>query len=299
VTEADASRTGTGGPHDPGGAERGPGGGPDGGRPPRDPGEPEVLVLRDPAATGLAAAERIATAARDAVARRGRADMATTGGSTPTAIYRALVSDALRPRVPWAALHLWFGDDRFVARHHTDSNVGPVDAVLFGRDGGPGSSLPRANVHPWPVAATLEEGGTAADCAAAYEAEMRASLAVDRAGRPIFDVVLVGIGPDGHLLSVFPGSRAFDAPGWTVEIPAPLHVGPHVVRVTCTPRILDAAETLLAVAHGATKAAVVARILGGPRDERALPAQRARRAGATWLLDEAAAAGLSARTMPR
>jgi 6-phosphogluconolactonase len=280
-------------------AGRGHRGEPDGDRPSADPGEPEVLVLRDPAATGLAAAERITTAARDAVTRRGRADVATTGGSTPSAIYRALVSDALRGCVPWAALHLWFGDDRFVARHHADSNVGPVDAVLLGRDGGVGSPLPHANVHPWPVGATLEAGGTAADCAAAYEAEMRAVLAVDGAGRPVFDLVLVGIGPDGHLLSVFPGSRAFDAPGWTAAIPAPSHVGPHLDRVTCTPEILDGARTLLAVAHGATKAGVVARILDGPRDERALPAQRARRTGATWLLDEAAAAGLSARTVTR
>jgi 6-phosphogluconolactonase len=264
-----------------------------------DPGGPEVVVLPGPAEVGVAAAERIVEAVVPAIERRGRADVATTGGSTPAAIYRALVSDDLRGLVPWASLHLWFGDDRFVARHHTDSNVGPVDAILFGRDGGPGSPLPHANVHPWPVDATLAAGGTAADCAAAYEAEMRATLAADAAGRPRFDVVLVGIGPDGHLLSVFPGSRAFDAPGWTAAVPAPSHVGPHVDRVTCTPGVLDAAGSLIVVAHGAAKARIVARILAGPRDERALPAQRARRAGATWLLDTAAAAGLATGADPR
>ncbi len=260
-----------------------------------DPGEPDVVVLADPAATGAAAAERIAAAASKAVARRGRADVATTGGSTPAAVYRALAAEPLRSAVPWADLHLWFGDDRFVARHHADSNVGPVDAVLFGRDGGPGSPLPHPNVHPWPVDAVLAAGGTAADCAAAYADQMRATLPIDAAGRPVFDVVLVGIGPDGHLLSVFPSSPAFDAMGWTLAVPAPSHVGPHVARVTCTPLVLDAAPVLLAIAHGAAKADVVARILGGPREERSLPAQRARRAGATWLLDAAAAAGLGGR----
>ncbi|MCU0504430.1 MAG: 6-phosphogluconolactonase [Chloroflexi bacterium] len=258
------------------------------------PGEPEVVVLPGAEAAGRAAAELLAAAARDAVARRGRADVATTGGSTPAAVYRALVSDQLRALVPWDALHLWFGDDRFVARHHTDSNVGPVDAVLFGRDGGPGSPLPHANVHPWPVDATLAAGGSAEDCAAAYAAEMGEAVPTDAEGRPAFDVVLVGIGPDGHVLSIFPGSRAFEAWGWTVAIPPPSHVGPHVARVTCTPAVLDAAGTLIAIAHGAAKADVVARILGGPRDERALPAQRARRAGATFVLDAPAAGGLGA-----
>jgi 6-phosphogluconolactonase len=255
-------------------------------------GEPEVRVLPDAAEAGRAAAAIVVAAVADAVARRGRADVATTGGSTPVAIYRALVSEPLRGRVPWAALHLWFGDDRFVPRHHTDSNVGPVDAVLFGREGGPGSPLPHAHVHPWPVDATLAAGGSAADCAAAYADAMRTALRTDAAGRPVFDAVLVGVGPDGHVLSVFPGSGALDDRGWTAAIPAPSHVGPHVARVTCTAVVLDAAEALVAVAHGSAKADIVARILRGPRDERALPAQRARRAGATWILDAAAARGL-------
>ena len=259
---------------------------------PGDPGEPEVLVLADPDATGAAAAGLIVDALRTAVDRRGRADVATTGGSTPGAIYRALVADPLRERVPWAVLHLWFGDDRYVPRHHTDSNLIPVDAILLGQDGGPGSPLPHANVHPWPVAETARAGGDASDCAEAYAAEMRGTIPADAAGRPVFDVVLVGIGPDGHLLSVFPGSRAFDAPGWTIAVPAPTHIAPHVERLTCTPPLLDATPVLISVAFGGSKAAVIARILDGPRDERVLPAQRARRAGATWVLDAAAAAHL-------
>ena len=105
--------------------------------------------------------------------------------------------------------------------------------------------------------------------------------------------MIVGIGPDGHLLSVFPGSAAFDAPGWVVAIPAPTHVQPHLPRVSLTPGALDATRTLLPLAFGGGKAAILAAVLGGPRDERRLPAQRARRAGATWVLDAAAAGSLS------
>jgi 6-phosphogluconolactonase len=257
-----------------------------------DRGEPEIVVLADPGAVNREVARRIAAAARRAVGARGRADVATTGGSTPAGIYRALAGAPFDDETPWDRLHVWFGDDRFVPRTHRDSNVGPVDAVLHGGDGGRGSPLPAANVHPWPVEATLEAGGDAAVCAVAYAVEMRRAVPADAAGRPVFDAIVVGVGPDGHVLSVFPGSAAFDAAGWTAAVPAPTHIGPHVERVTCTPLVLAATPVLLAVAHGRSKAEAVARILAGPRDVRALPGQLARRAGATWLLDEAAAADL-------
>ncbi len=257
-------------------------------------GEPEVVVLADATAVCQEAARRIVAAARAAVVARGRADVATTGGSTPGGIYRALAATPLRDEMPWERLRLWFGDDRFVPRVHRDSNLVPVDAVLLGGDGGGGTPLRHANVHPWPVDATLAAGGDAHACATAYETEMRRAIAADDADRPVFDAIVVGIGPDGHLLSVFPNSAAFDAPGWTAAVAAPTHIGPHVERVTCTPRVLDATPVLLAVVHGAPKAEVVARILAGPLDERALPGQCARRAGAAWLIDEAAAASLPA-----
>ncbi len=266
------------------------------------PGEPAIIVRPDPATAAAAVAEALAEALAAGAARHGRADFASTGGSTPAAVYRALLAEPLRARVPWDALHVWVGDDRFVPRGDPDCNMGAIDRVLLPGDARRGLAPPPldpAHVHAWPTDAALAAGEPAAACAAAFEATLRAELAADAAGRPVFDAILVGVGHDGHLLSVFPGSAAFDAPGWTTWAPAPTHIEPHLARVTLTPVALDASPGLVVAAFGAAKAAIVAELLGpahagAARDERRLPALRARRDGATWVLDAAAAAGLAA-----
>jgi len=140
---------------------------------PESPGEPEILVAATPTAAAALAAERLVRAIDLAVARRGRADIATTGGSTCPELYRALLARPLRDRIPWDRLHLWFGDDRFVPRSDPESNLQPVDTVLLAGDAVAGlepAPLPLGNVHPVPVDATLAVGGGPADAAASYEA---------------------------------------------------------------------------------------------------------------------------------
>ncbi len=273
-------------------------------RAPADPGEPAIVVRPDPGAAAGAVAELLAASLGAAATRRGRADFASTGGSTPFAVYRALLAEPLRGRVPWDVLQLWLGDDRFVPRGDPESNLRAIDTVLLAGDPRRGlapAPLDAARVHPWPIDAALAAGENPAACAVRFEATMRVELAVDAEGRPVFDAVLVGVGPDGHLLSVFPGSAAFDSPGWTTWAPAPTHVEPHLDRVTLAPAALDATPGLVVAAFGEEKAAIIAELLGPAhsgaarraRDERLLPALRARRGGATWVLDEATAAGLA------
>lgn len=253
-----------------------------------DPDGPELVVLPDAIAVSRAAAERIADALAGAIAAHGVAHWATTGGSTPGPIYETLVHPPLRDRVDWGRVSLWWGDERFVPRLDPDSNVRLVDGVLLG-DGG--VAIPAERVHPVPVDAVLAAAGGPAEAAARYAAELEAEVPFD-GGQPVFDLVIVGVGPDGHVLSVFPGSEAFGSAEPVMPIPAPTHVEPHLARVTLNPAMLDEARVLIVVIHGAAKAGIVGTLLGPERDERRWPAQRARRAGATWLLDAAAAADL-------
>jgi 6-phosphogluconolactonase len=133
----------------------------------------------------------------------------------------------------------------------------------------------------------------------AYAEEVAAMVPRDGHGDPIFDLLLLGVGPDGHVLSCFPGSPALapDAP-LTLGIEAPTHVEPHLARVTFRGRVIRAARHVLVLAPGAAKADVLRRILEGPVDHAALPAQLAVVAQATWLLDRAAAVQLTDHEAP-
>ena len=273
-------------------------------------GEPRVQVLEDPESTSRAAASAIADALLAAFEQRGRADWVTTGGSTPVGIYRELAVAPLRDAVPWHAVHVWWGDDRFVPRDHPLSNVLPLDQVLVsaaaraGLSGTgeyavdvdlgtePGVSLPVANIHAPRMSEAIASSAGPEWVASEYADRIRDTGLPIAEGFPIFDIVLVGVGPDGHVLSVFPGSPLFDSEAWVSSVPAPTHIEPHVARVSLHPRILELARLPMVVAHGAGKAEILATVLGGERNVRRWPAQLARRDGAAWFLDQAAAAAL-------
>lgn len=272
--------------------------------------EPEIAVRPDTEACARMAADLIATALIDATSERDEAHWATTGGSTVSSIYRNLASPPLRDRVPWDLVELWWSDERFVPSDHPMSNAkialsdlleigalsGESGTGVSGVDVGGrrtvGAPIPAENVHPIPTGQAIGEGVGPMWAAQRYAESLRdAGPPVD--GRwPAFDLVLLGIGPDGHVMSVFPDSETFDRDDTVVGVPAPTHVEPHIARVTLNPRVLDVARRIIVVAHGEAKAAILAEVLGPVRDERRWPAQLARRAGATWILDEAAASAL-------
>ena len=252
----------------------------------RTPAWPRLVTVPDTSAAGRVAAEIIAETLAAAVATRGQAHLATTGGSAPVGIYRALASSPLRETMPWSATQWWWGDDRFVPREHELSNVKPLDDVLL-RDGA--APIPAANLHPFPVARALAAGEDEAWCAATLAGSLRTADIERHDGWPVLDLVLLGVGPDGHILSVFPGSPALASEAWALAIPAPTHVEPQVPRVTLNPHVVTVARTVVVVALGAGKSEIVRRVLNDPLDPNLLPAQLARRPGSTWVLDKAAA----------
>lgn len=274
-------------------------------------GEAEIRVFDDAEAAAGAAAETIAGALHEAIDRRGRVDWATTGGSAPVGVYRHLASDPLRHRVPWDEVHVWWGDDRYVPRDHPLSNVLPLDQVLLsataraglsgtGADGAlveieydPGVYIPPANIHAPRMTDAIGRAAGPEWVAERYVEELQAAeLPRGENGLPAFDVLFLGVGPDGHLLSVFPNSPLFDNEAWASAVPAPAHVEPHVARISLNPGVVAAASKVLLVVHGEGKAAILASVFGSERDERKWPAQLARREGAIWFLDRAAAAQL-------
>jgi 6-phosphogluconolactonase len=269
-------------------------------------GLPRLRVV-DAADVSTVGAALIADTLAAAVAECGVAHWATTGGSAAPGIYRALGSSPLRERVDWSRVHTWWGDDRFVPYDHPLSNVLPLQAGLLGPSGVDtgstgweqvaepyeafGVRTPAEQLHPWPIPEAIAAGEGPAWVAARYAEAMAASMPSDAAGTPVFDLVILGVGPDGHILSVFPGSAVWDADGPTAAVPAPTHIEPHVERVTFHPRVVTAARSVLVVTAGAGKAANLGRAWTGD-DARELPVRAARLATATWVLDEAAATEL-------
>lgn len=268
-------------------------------------GEPEVVVVADRTAIARAAAARVVDELRAAVDRRGEAHLALTGGSTALPLYEELAGN-WRDALDWRRVHLWWGDERLVPVDHPASNTGLAYGALLGTGEAPGLPVLAENVHPFAVDETLAESDPGPLAAERYAAEIRRHVPSSSSGLPAFDVILLGVGPDGHLLSVFAGSPALadDAP-LVVAVPAPEHVEPHLPRLTLSPRLLESARLLLVMVAGSAKADIVARALaagappaavGAPAEPVAPIARLARRANALWLLDTGAAALLPAAT---
>jgi 6-phosphogluconolactonase len=251
---------------------------------------PTVRVMPDLESVCHTAAELVADGLVAAIEARGVAHWSTTGGSTAPGIYRALRVPPLRGAVDWSRVHAWFGDDRFVTPDNTFSNVRPcVDLLLVPKIGVP---IPASQVHPIDVAGAIARGEGPAWAAAAYQAEILASgPGVGADGVPAFDVLVLGVGPDGHILSVFPGSPVWDEDALVVAVDAPEHVEPRVPRVTMHPSLVPAARKVVVLTSGSRRTELLARAWEGG-DVRELPVRATLLPQATWVLDEVAAASL-------
>ncbi|MBL0217608.1 MAG: 6-phosphogluconolactonase [Myxococcales bacterium] len=230
-------------------------------------------------ALSRAAADDLVAIARDAVAARGVCHVALSGGSTPKRLFTLLAAMG-REAVPWDHVVLWWGDERTVPADHADSNYRMAKETLI-------APLGLTHVHP------IDGGAADPDAAArAYEAELIASLGTP----PAFDLVWLGMGPDGHTASLFPGSPALgEERRWVVANPvsSPLTKGP-TTRITLTARAINAARHVRFLVAGADKAETLAAVIGGPRLPARYPSQLISSEDLAWFVDEAAAARLHA-----
>lgn len=237
-----------------------------------------------PAALAEAAADRIVASARNAIRRRGRFVLALSGGSTPRLVYPLLASPPCVGAVDWSRVEFFWGDERAVPPDHPDSNCGLARRLLL--DLLPGVR-PDA-VHRMPADAPDRDAA-----ARRHEAELGRATGVRprTSERPRFDLIWLGMGPDGHTASLFPGASVLDERSrWIVPATAPRTVAVHE-RMSLTLPVINAARQVLFVVAGADKAAAVRSVRAGSRE---LPAARVRARSTLWLLD-AAAAGQAAR----
>jgi 6-phosphogluconolactonase len=258
-------------------------------------GSPRILVASGPDALARTAADLLVASVAAALGQRGIAHVALTGGSSASGLYRELRLPARGAALDWSRVHLWFGDDRVVPLEDADSNAGLAIRELMTPDEAP---VARATLHPMLEGIDAASPDAAASAAARYVAEL-AAIPTDDDGDPVFDVLLLGMGPDGHLLSVFPGSAALAAGApLAMPVPPPTHIGPSVARVTLHPGVVTAARSVLLMVGGAAKASVLADVLEGDPTIDWFPARLARIDTATWLLDLGSAHDLH-RGQPR
>ena len=238
--------------------------------------KPDLRVCADLADLSRRAGEATAGTINDAVRASGTCSIVLSGGSTPRTLYQLLASE-LRPRIPWSNVHIFWGDERYVAPEDPRSNYRMAKEALL--DHVP--CLP-ANIHPMPT------HFPSADVAARdYERTLRHQFAGDW---PQFDLVLLGIGDDGHTASLFPGSLALaERTRWVVAARAP--VEPHV-RLTLTLPALTRGGAVHVLVSGAAKADALRHVLEGAGDWIKYPAAGVRlgTAPVIWWADREAAA---------
>lgn len=220
----------------------------------------ETILCSDAAELSRKAAERFIRLAQDAISRSGRFIVALSGGSTPRSLYSLLASPGYTERIPWAKVHLYWGDERCVPPHHPDSNFLMVQETLLAN-----ITMPRENFHR--IAAEFDPGVAAAD----YEEQIRKLFDLPAGGLPRFDLILLGLGEDGHTASLFPDSEALQERQHLVVSTFVEKLQAH--RVTLTLPVINRAAEILFLVAGRDKAAVVKQILGEPQSG-TLPAAR-------------------------
>lgn len=234
---------------------------------------PGVQVFDDAAGVARALADTILAAGQEAIARNGAFRIALSGGTTPRAAYELLALDPDRDALSWSDVFVYFGDERCVPPDDEQSNYRMARNAFLDR-----VSIPPSNVHRMrgeidPTQAAIEYAR---------------SLRDDMGTPPQFDLILLGLGPDGHTASLFPGSPPDEDAQALVR--AVYSKSQSQWRITITPEVINAARKVVFAAEGTAKAAVLKTVLQGPRDPEKYPAQvvAPNSGNLDWLVDKAA-----------
>jgi 6-phosphogluconolactonase len=246
--------------------------------------EYELHVVTDVDELTRTAAETIINKIHETLRTEDVFTLALSGGSTPRNLFALLATDeTCKKRIPWEKVHFFWGDERHVLPAHSDSNYRMAHDAMLSR-----VPVPSANVHR-----VRSEEPDAEDAAKQYEHELRAFFRPGTGQLPRFDCVLLGMGPDGHTASLFPGSTALAeesrlvVANWVEKFQA--------FRITMTVPVLNNADMVIFLVSGGEKAETLKAVLEGEEKPDLLPSQMIKptHGRLLWLVDKAAAAGLS------
>lgn len=245
----------------------------------------EIQILPDTNAIAKRAAQEILASADAAMKDHGSFNLVLSGGSTPKPLHHLLVDDpALRSRLPWDKMHIFFGDERHVAPDHSDSNYKMASDTM----------ISKSPLKPGQISRIKGEYQDPEKAAVEYEQEIRAHFHLSAGQFPRFDALLLGMGSEGHTASLFPGTKALHE---SSRIAVRNWVGKlYTERITLTaPAINNSAKVIFLVA-GADKALALKGVLEGPVEPEQLPAQmiQPQNGKLLWLIDAAAGSSLAA-----
>jgi len=240
---------------------------------------PEIEVLPEARALAEYAARKFITLAAEAISRGGKFSAALSGGSTHQRMYTLLGKPGYASQIDWPKVHIYWGDERCVPAEHPDSNFAMTRQALLDRVGIPAENIHRIEGELEPALAAIR-----------YEAELKATFGSQNF--PRFDLVLLGLGEDGHTASLFPGSPALNEhERWVVNVEHITPPPPLVRRITLTLPVLNAAAQVIFLVSGSSKAERLRQVLSDSREPNPLPAQLIIPANGNllWLVDREAA----------
>lgn len=238
----------------------------------------EIIILKDTAALAEAAADRFVTLAAKAISTSGRFSVALSGGTTPRLMHQLLAQPPLKDEVDWGKVYVFWSDERFVASDHPDSNYLMARDTLLAH-----VPIPTSNIYIVPTIGLTPEAA-----AKEYANSLTAFAGSDT---PCLDLILLGMGPDGHTASLFPGFPQVQKPGNELVVAVHNSPKPPPTRLTFTYKVINSAANIILLIGGADKASTLKSVFRDPNDPVKLPVQGVRpdNGRAVWLVDEKAA----------